>query len=102
MTFDHDLAALHYWPQDVLDLAHRGAVEGSLQAGFVHITASHLAEPLRVEQALPPRFERQMDECGLPRARRDTEVLAGTTADPALVTVAGRVETPTRAAGAPR
>jgi hypothetical protein len=67
---DHS-PALEDWTEVVLDLTYGGAVEGSLQAGFVNISASDLAKGLGIQQSSAPGFTSQVHQDRLSRAGWD-------------------------------
>jgi hypothetical protein len=68
VAFYDDAPALHYGAEYVLYLAHGRAVEGTMQAGFVHPAAPHFAKSAGVELAGAPGGERQVHQGGLPGA----------------------------------
>ncbi len=102
MSLYDDALALHDRTEYVLYLSHRGAVQRTLQPSLVNVPAAHLAECLRVEQALPPRFKRQVDQGGLPRTRRYPEVPGNLSPVSGLAVTACGVEAPVRTTRAPR
>ena len=66
MSFYYYSASCYRGTEDVLYLAHRGAVEGTLQSCFVNVAATDLSELFGVELALAPGFYGEMHQGCLP------------------------------------